>query len=120
MSLSAELRNTEHLAHFFKSDFRIFILDPHSFCGIDRRTAADGYDPVRLEFFHSRSALHNGLNGGIRLNTFEQLNLHAGFFQVIDCFVEEAEFFHRAAADANHCSLAFKSFQRFQSTLAMI
>ena len=72
--LAAQRRDAKDLAHILKGD------DPHGLGGIDGGTAADGNDPVRLEFLHCSRALHDGLNGRVRLDTLEQLHFHAGFF----------------------------------------
>ena len=80
--LAAQRRDAKDLAHILKGDVRILVLDPHGLGGVDGGTAADGNDPVRLEFLHCSRALHDGLNGRVRLDTLEQLHFHAGFFQV--------------------------------------
>ena len=118
--LLAKLRQAEDLAHILKRNVRVFIFDPHSFCGIDRRAAAHRDDPIRLELDHLLRTLHNGLNRRVRLNAFNQLDLHAGFLQIADCTVQKAETLHGAAAYTNNSLLAFKMLQFFQSTLAMI
>ena len=60
--LLTKLGNPEYYTHLFKGNFRILILDPHSFCSINRRTTADSYDPVGLKFSHSLCTTHNGIN----------------------------------------------------------
>ena len=77
--LLPELRDAEYLTHFLKGDIRVLIFDPHSLCRIDGGTAAHCDDPVRLELLHGCCALHNGFNGGIRLDAFKELNFHTGF-----------------------------------------
>ena len=47
----------------------LFIKYPHGFCRIDRGTAADGYDHIRLKVAHGLSAFKYSFNGGIRFNT---------------------------------------------------
>jgi len=120
MGLFAELGQTEHLAHILKGGLGILILDPHGLCGIDRRTAAHGNNPVRLKFLHGRRTAHNGFDGRIGLNAFKELDFHAGFLQVRNSFVQKSEALHRTAANADHRTFAFKGFQRFQRAFAVI
>ena len=79
LCLCAQGWEAEWCDQILKACFRVFIEGPHSLCSIDWRTAAYSYDPVRLEFFHSLCALHNGFYRRIRLNSLKQLNLHACF-----------------------------------------
>ena len=109
--LLAQLRQAEDLAHILKRNVRVFIFDPHSFCGIDRRAAAHRDDPIRLELDHLLRTLHNGLNRRVRLNAFNQLDLHAGFLQIADCTVQKAETLHGAAAYTDDCTFSFECFQ---------
>ena len=71
----------------FKLSVRILIKSPHSLRGVNRRTAADRNDPVRLEFLHGLGALHNGFYRRIRLNAFEQHSFNAGLVQIVDNLV---------------------------------
>ena len=101
-SFFAKFWEVEWDAELFKGGVWIFIECPHCFCSIDWRTAADGYDPVRLEFTHHCSTFHNGVNRWVWFNAFKQSNFHACFFQIITYFVQEAKTFHAAAADNNN------------------
>ena len=120
MRFPAQAGDTEHFAHLFKCDFRIFILDPHSLCRIDGRTAAHSHDPVRFKLCHGLCALHHRLYGRIRLNAFKQLHLHACFFQILFCPVQKSEPLHRASAHTDHCFPALKGLQRLQCSLSVI
>ena len=80
MSLAAQRRDAEHLAHILKGDVGIFIFNPHGLGCVDGGATADCHNPVGLEFFHGGSALHDGFHGRVRLNAFKQLDLHAGLF----------------------------------------
>ena len=120
VSLAAQLRQTEDLAHILKRAIRILVFDPHGLGRVDRRAAAHGDNPVRLELGHRGRALHDGFHGRVRLDAFIKLDFHACFLQILLRLIEEAEALHRAAADANHRALTFKGFQRFQRALAMI
>ena len=110
MSFSSQFRDTKYLTHIFKGNVRILIFDPHCFCCVDRRTTTHSNDPVRLECFHSCSALHYGFYGRIRLNAFVKLNFHSCFFEVLFCLIKESEAFHGTAANTDDCFLTFKCF----------
>ena len=120
VGLAAERRNAEHLAHLLKGDLRVLVLDPHGLCGINGGAAAHGNDPVGLKLQHGLCAAHDGLNRGIGLNALKQLHFHAGFLQVANSAVKEAEPLHGAAADTDHGLFAGKGLQGFQSTLAVV
>ena len=120
MSLFAELRQTEYLAHILEGDIGILILDPHCLGCIDRRTAAHCDDPVGLEFKHLLCAVHNGLDGRVGFDTFDKSDFHSGFFQISLGFVKKSESLHRAAAHADYRALAFKSFQSLESSFSVI
>ena len=120
VSLAAQRRNAEHLAHLLKGDLGVLVLDPHSLGRVDGRTAAHGDDPVGLKLQHSLSTAHNGLYGRIGFDALEQLHFHAGFLQVFHRTVQKAEALHGAAADTDHCLFAGEGLQRFQSALAMV
>ena len=120
MRFCTELRQTEHFAHILEGNIGVFVLDPHGLGGIDGGAAAHGYDPVGLELLHFRSAAHHGFDRRIGFNPFDQGDLHACFFQVGDGAVEESEFLHTAAADADDGALSFKGFEGLQSALAVI
>ena len=53
-ALRAQLRQAEDLAHILKRAIRILVFDPHGLGRVDRRAAAHGDDPVRLELAPSR------------------------------------------------------------------
>ena len=108
LSLFAEFGNTKNLAHIFKGAVRIFIFDPHCLRGIDRGTAANGNDPVRLEFLHRSCTAHYGFDRRIGFNTVKNLHFHAGFLQISFSAVKKAETLHGAAADTNHRLVAFE------------
>ena len=120
MCFAAQLRQAEDLAHVLKRALRVFVFDPHGLRRVDRGAAAHGDNPIRLEPGHRGRALHHGLHGRVRLDALVKLDLHARFLQILLGLVEEAEALHRAAADANHRALAFKGFERFQCSLAVI
>ena len=77
-------------------------------------TAADGNNPVRLEFLHGSSALHDGLHRRVGLDSFKQGNFHAGFLQIGFGTIQESETFHRTAADTDHGAFAGQRFEGFQ------
>ena len=108
MCFFAELRNSEYLAHIFKRNVRIFILDPHCLCRINRRAAAHRHDPVRLEFFHCLGALHHRLHRWIRLNSLKQTDLHSCFFQILLCAIQKSKTLHGTSADTDHRALSLK------------
>ncbi|MPN28468.1 hypothetical protein SDC9_175910 [bioreactor metagenome] len=89
-----EGRNAEHPAHLFKCNFRIFVFYPHCLGRINRRTSAHRDDPVWLKLKHGIRAAHNGFNGRVGLNAFENLDFHAGFFQISDGFIKKSELLH--------------------------
>ena len=120
MCLLTEFRNTEYLAHIFEGAIRILILDPHSLRCIDRRTAADRYDPVRLELQHRICTLHDCLYRRIRLDTVKDLDFHACFFQIALCLIEESEALHGTASDADHCLLSLEVLQCLKCAFAVI
>ena len=120
VGLAAERRNAEHLAHLLKGDLRVLVLDPHGLCGINGGAAAHGNDPVGLKLQHGLCAAHDGLNRGIGFDALKQLHFHAGFLQVANSAVKEAEPLHGAAADTDHGLFAGKGLQGFQSTLAVV
>ena len=112
--------DTEYLAHFLKGNVGIFVFYPHGLCRVDRRTAAHGDYPVRLEFQHCVRAAHNGINGGIGFNSFKKLNFKARFFKISDSLVQKTEFLHRASASADHGFLSAEAFKSLQSSLSVI
>ena len=120
VSLFTQLGQAEHLAHILEGYLGVFILYPHGLGRIYRRAAAHGNYPIRLELEHGIGAAHNGLNGGIGLDTFKKFNFHASFLQIRNSSVEESEFLHAAAANANHCALAFKCFQRLKGSFSVV
>ena len=120
MGFLAEFRQAENLAHILEGDVRVFVFDPHGLSRVDGGAAAHGDDPVGLELLHGLGALHNGFNGGVRLDAFKQLYFHAGFLQVRNGFVQEAEFLHGAAADADDGPFSFQCFQSLQGAFAVV
>ena len=106
MGLAAQLRNAEHLAHVLEGALGVLIFDPHGLGRVDGAAAADGHDPVGAEFLHHRRALHDGFDRRIALDALEQLDLHAGLFQVFLRAIQEAKALHGAAADADDGLLA--------------
>ena len=120
LRLLSQFGDAEHLAHILKGDVGILVLDPHCLCGVDGRTAAHGDDPVGTEIEHRLRALHDRFDGGIGFDALEELYFHACLFEVGDRLIEEAEFLHRAAADADDRLLTFQRFERFERALAVI
>ena len=120
LCLLAKLGNAEDLAHILERDVGIFVLDPHCLRSVDGRTAAHGDDPVGLELLHRSGAAHDGLDGRIGFDAFEELDFHARLFEVGNGTVEEAEALHRAAAHAHHCLLALKRLEGLERTLSVI
>ena len=106
----AQFRETERCDQILESNIRIFIKCPHCFCGIDRRTATEGNDPVRLEFLHLLSAFYNGLYRRIRLYAFKCMHFHSGFLQVSLNFLQKSLSFHRTAAYNEECAASFQIF----------
>ena len=120
MSLPAELRDSEDLAHILEGDFRILVLDPHSLSRVDRRTSADSDYPVRLELHHRVRAAHDRLDRRVRLNALEELNFHSGFLQVVHDLVEETESLHASAARTYDSLLALEGLQRVKRVLSVV
>ena len=118
--LAAQRRDAEHLAHLLKGDVGILVLDPHGLGRVDGGAAAHGNDPVRLKLQHGFGTAHDGLHGGVRLDAFKQFDFHAGFLQVGDGTVQEAEPLHGAAAHTDDGLFAGEGLQGFQSALAMV
>ena len=75
----SQCRDTEYFTHIFKGAIRILILNPHCLSRINRRTSADGNNPIRSEILHLLCALHYGIYGRIGLNPFKKLYFHTGF-----------------------------------------
>ncbi len=115
-----KLRKTEHLAHIFKGNLRVFIFNPHGLGSINRGTAAHGDNPVRFKFSHCISAFHNCFHRRIRLNSFKYFNLHACFFQITFRAVQKSKTFHGTAAHTDHGALSFKILKNLQSPLPMV
>ena len=99
---------------------RILIEDPHGLGCVDGAAAADGDDPVGLEFAHGLSALHHGLHRGIGLHALKQLHRHAGGLQIVADLVQKAKALHAAAADHDHGTAPLQLLQCIQGTLAVI
>ena len=98
VSLLTQLGEAERLDNVVEGLLGILVEDPHGLSSIDGRTAADSNNPVGLEVAHSGCALHDGLDGGIGLDALEQLDLHAGLFEVGLNVLQEPAAAHRAAA----------------------
>ena len=93
---------------------------PHGLCRVDRRAAADGDDPVRLELAHGFCAAHDGFDGRIGFNAFEELNLHAGLAQISFYAIEKTKALHGAAANDDERPFASEGFERFQRAFSVI
>jgi len=118
--LCAQRREIERRAKRFKCGIGILVEGPHRLCSINRRTAADGYNPIRLELAHRLCTLHNRFHGGIRLHTLKQTDFKAGFLQILLHSVKKSELLHAAATDNNNRALAFQCFQSFKRSFSMI
>ena len=118
--LAAQFGNAEHLAHIFKRDVGIFVLDPHRLRRVDGRAAADRDNPVRSEIDHRLRALHDRFDGRIRFDPLEQPDFHPRFFQIGNRFVEEAESLHRTAAHADDRLLSLEGLEDFHRAFAVI
>ena len=118
--LGAQRREVERDAEILEGGLRIFVERPHGLRRIDRGTAADGNDPVRLELAHCRRALHDRFDGRIGLNAFKHRDFHARFLQVVDDLVQEAETLHGAAADHDDRLLAPERLKRIKRVLAVV
>ena len=83
MRLLSKGGDTEHFAHFFKRDVGIFVFDPHRFCGVDRRPAAETkHEVTRFRPGQSR-AFHNVVFGRVGLNLVKHDMRRAGQFQFL-------------------------------------
>ena len=94
----------------------IFVIHPHDFGCIHRRSAAQCNDPVGIEFGHLRSAVFTGFNGRIGFDAVYDCYLHSRFFQIAFRFIDESEFFHRASAGDNHRFFPFQCGKELQCT----
>ena len=120
MRFLAQLGEAERRDQLLERAVGILIERPHSLRGVDGGTATHGDDPVRLKLAHGRGALHNGGDGGVRLDVLEELHFHTGLFQIADCLVQETEAAHAAAADDDHRLLALQVLQFCKSTFSVI
>ena len=111
LCLRAQRRELKRRDQVLELRLRILVKCPHRLGGVDRGTAADGDDPVRLEGAHRFGALHDGLDGRVRLHALKQLRFHAGLFQISDHLVQKPEPFHTAAADHNDRAFAVQGLQ---------
>ena len=111
LCLISKCRDAKDLTHIFKGAIRILILNPHCLSRINRRTSADGNNPIRSEVLHLLRALHYGIYRRIGLNPFKKLYFHTCFLQVLYYFVQKTETLHRSAAHADKSLLSFKSLQ---------
>ena len=80
MRFRAQLREVKGNDQILEGGIRMLVKGPHCLGSINGGAAADGYDPVGLEFLHGLCAAHYGLYGRIRLNAFKESHFHAGFF----------------------------------------
>ena len=115
-----QLREIKRNAQILEGGIRVLVECPHSLCCVDRGTATHGYDPVRLELSHHSCALHNSLNGRIRLNNLNQLYFHTCFLQVCNCAIQEALFLHGTAANNEDSLLALQVLQLFKTSFSVI
>ena len=120
VGFSAQFGQAEHLSHFFKGDFRIFVLDPHGLGCINGRTAADGHNPVRLEFFHNLGTFQYRFHGRIGFYPLIDLHFHAGFLQVSFGFPQGTIPSGRTAASADDGAFALQGFQNVHGIVAMV
>ena len=120
MRFGTKLREVKGNAEILESCVRVFIESPHCLRGIDRRASADCDDPVGLGFSHCRGAGHNSINGRVRLNAFEKLDFHSGFFQVINSSVQKAKTLHAAAADNDESLFTGQILQFINCTFSVV
>ena len=120
LRLRAQRREIERRAERVERRVGIFVEGPHRLRSVNRRTAADGDDPIGLELAHRLGALHNRFHGGIRLHALEQTNLKAGFLQIGLHPVQKTELLHAAAADDDDRARAAERFQHLQRAFSMI
>ena len=116
----AQLREVEWDAQLLEGGVRVFIEGPHRFGRVDRRAAANRYDPVWLELAHLFGALHDRLYRRVCFDTLKYANFHASLFEVVTYLVQKSKALHAAAADYDDGAFSVEGFQRFQCALAVI
>ena len=99
----------------------MFIEYPHGFCCINRGTAADSNNDVRLEFLHSLSPFPHFLNGWVRINAFHGMGLDTCIVKDFFYFLKETAAPHGMAACTDKCFLvAFQDSELFNSSITDI
>ena len=101
----AKLGHCERVLDIVECLFRVFIEHPHCFRSVDRRTAADGNNYVRLEFPHCLRAAVNGFYRRIRFDALEELGFKPGLVQDVFQLVKKTKFLHRTSACYDDCFL---------------
>jgi len=120
VGLLAQLGQTEDLAHVLEGALGILVLDPHGLGCVDGRAATDGDNPVGAKLAHELSALHDGLDGGIGLDTLVELDFHASGLEVGLDVLEEAAAAHGATAGNDDGLGALEVLHLVASTLAKV
>ena len=87
----------EFLDEVFKIDLGLFVEEPHGFCRVHRRAAAQRDDGVGLEAAHQIRAFIDGLDARIGFDIGEKLD---GYFvfalvELVGHFIDEAQIDHR-------------------------
>ena len=104
--LLTQRRQRERLLDIIKSQRRIFIENPHSLRCIDRRTATDSHDHIRLKLLHQLRALLHFLDGRIRRNAVHDIGLKPCIMEHLLRLRQEPAAPHRAPAGADESLLA--------------
>ena len=120
LGLGPQGGEVEGNAQLLKGGVRILVERPHGLGRVNGGTAANGNDPVRLEFLHGLGALHHRFHRGVRLYAFKQGHFHARRLQVGFYLVQETEPLHGAAAYHYERLFAFEILQHIQGAFAMI
>ena len=120
MSFLTQFREGKRSDQIFKGYIRIFIKCPHGFGCIDRRASAHGNNPVGFEFLHHFGTAHNCFYRRISFHTFEKLNFHAGFLQILFSLSQKSASLHGTAANYNNGFFSFKILQFSQRSFSMI
>ena len=120
LGLGPQGGEVEGNAQLLKGGVRILVERPHGLGRVNGGTAANGNDPVRLEFLHGLGALHHRFHRGVRLYAFKQGHFHARRLQVGLYLVQETKPLHGAAAYHDDGLFAFKILERIQGAFAMI
>ena len=106
--LRPQFREIERRAQILERRLGILVERPHGLGRVNRGTAANGHDPIRLEICHGLCALHDRLYRRIRLDTLEKRDFHAGFLQVTFRLVQKAALPHGATARYDDGLLTWK------------